>query len=69
MYRKHLKNLEHQLFLWKILNMNWEDRHTNVNVVTEASIFSVETLIIQHQLRWGRHYVHRPDICLPKQLL
>ncbi|XP_043353719.1 uncharacterized protein LOC122456749 [Dermochelys coriacea] len=69
-YRKHLKNLErqHQRFLWKILNIKWEDCHTNVSVLTEANIFSVEALIIPHYLRWSGHCVGMPDICLPELL-
>ncbi|KAH1172938.1 hypothetical protein KIL84_016777 [Mauremys mutica] len=41
-YRKHLKNLEcqPQHFLQKILNIKWEDHHTNVSVLTEANVFS-----------------------------
>ncbi|XP_074815747.1 uncharacterized protein LOC141991349 [Natator depressus] len=70
-YRKHLKNLErqHQHVLRKTLNIKWEDHHTNVSVLRETHIFSVEALIIQHQQSWSEHCVRIPDVHLPKQLL
>ncbi|CAI5796596.1 Hypothetical predicted protein [Podarcis lilfordi] len=53
----------------KILHIAWEDRRTNISVLDEAKITSVEAMILQHQLRWTGHVVWMPDYRLPKQLL
>ena len=41
---------------------------TNVSVLQDADIPSIEALIIKNQLRWSGHVVRMPDERLPKQI-
>nr|XP_060641420.1 uncharacterized protein LOC132781299 [Anolis sagrei ordinatus] len=70
-YRRHMQLLErfHQRCLRKILQISWEDKQTNVNVLEEAKTTSIEAMILCHQFRWTSHIVRMLDHCLPKQLL
>ncbi|XP_060133875.1 uncharacterized protein LOC132592550 [Zootoca vivipara] len=70
-YKRHLQLLErfHQRCLQIFLHITWEDRQTNISVLEEAKITSVEAMILQHQLCWTGHVVRMPDDHLPKQLL
>ena len=69
-YSHHLKTLEkfHQRCLRKILNISWEDRKTNVSVLQEAKMTSIEAYVIKGQLRWSGHVVRMTDERLPKQI-
>ena len=69
-YRRHLKTLEkfHQRCLRNIMNVSWEDRRTNVSVLEEAQLTSIEALIIRNQLRWSGHVVRMSEDRLPKQI-
>ena len=69
-YRRHLKALEkfHQRCLRSILNISWEDRRTNISMLKEAKMTSIEAFVIKNQLRWSSQVVRMTDKRLPKQI-
>ena len=56
-YRHHLRLLKrfHQRCLRIILNIHWNDYVTNVEVLEQAMIASVEAMLLKAQLRWAGH--------------
>jgi len=70
-YRRQVKMLEqfHQRHLRRILNIRWQDRIPNVTVLQRAKLPSIETILLQTQLRWAGHVVRMEDSRIPKQLL
>ncbi|KAM9164951.1 uncharacterized protein ACDP82_002140 [Pangshura tecta] len=70
-YRHLLKVLErhHQHCLRKILKIKWEDRRTNISVLEEAKIASIEAMIIHQQFRRTGYIVRMPDHRLPELVL
>lgn len=67
-YRSYIRLLErfHQRFLRTIRNIHLSDFITNVEVLEQAEIPSVEATILKHQLRWAGHVSRMEDHCLPK---
>ena len=70
-YRHHLRLLErfHQRCLRSILNIHWSDYITNVEVLQQAGITSVEAMLMKTQLRWAGHVSRIEDHRLPKIVL
>ena len=70
-YRRHIQQLEqfHQRCLRKILNIRWQDRVSNLQVLEKSGLPSIESLLIQRQLRWTGHVVRMSDSRIPKMLL
>ena len=70
LYSRHVKLLEqfHQRCLRQILNIKWFHRVSNVNVLEKSKLPSIETTLIQSQLRWSGHLARMQDSRLPKQL-
>jgi len=54
-YRSHLRLLErfHQRCLRTILGIHWSDFTTNVEVLEQAGITSIETMLLRTQVRWA----------------
>ena len=69
-YRKHIKLLEkfNQRCLRNIIGIKWEDKRTNLSVLDQAEVTSIETLIVKNQLRWTGHVIRMGDERLPKQI-
>ncbi|XP_035658037.1 uncharacterized protein LOC118403431 [Branchiostoma floridae] len=69
-YRRHAKRLNqfHTTRLRKILNIKWQDRIPDTEVLTSAGMPSIYTMLMQSQLRWSGHLVRMPDHRLPKKL-
>ena len=67
-YRRHLRLLErfHQRCLRIILNIHWSDYVTNVEVLEQAEITSIEAMLLKSQLRWAWHVFRMGDHRLPK---
>ena len=67
-YRHHLRLLErfHQRCLRIILNIHWRDFVTNVEVLEQAKITSIEAMLLKSQLRWAGHVSRMEDHRLPK---
>ena len=70
LYRRHVKLLDqfHQRCLRRILNIKWYNRVSNVNVLSQAQMPSIDALLTQSQLRWSGHLVRMQNNRLPKQL-
>ena len=68
LYRRHIKALTRlQLHhLRSILNIKWQDRIPDVEVVHRADTVSVEALITVSQLRWAGHVCRMANSRLPK---
>ena len=67
-YRSHIRLLErfHQRCLRTILNIHWSDLITNVEVLEQAEVPSIEAMILKYQLRWAGHVSRLEDHRLPK---
>lgn len=67
-YRHHLQLLErfHQRCLRTILEIHWSDYVTNVEVLEQAGIASIEAMLLKSQLRWAGHVSRMEDHRLPK---
>ena len=67
-YRHHLRLLErfHQRCLRVILNIHWSDYVSNVEVLEQAEITSIEVILLKSQLRWSGHVSRMDDHRLPK---
>ena len=70
-YRQHLKDLgRFQLrHLRILLNIKWQDRVTNAEVLKRSQNTGVEALLVAAQLRWTGHVWRMGDERIPKQLL
>ena len=71
LYRRHLKKLEgfHMRSLRSIMNIKWQDKITNLEVLDRAKSTSIEAMILQSRLRWTGHIIRMEDHRLPKQLM
>ena len=67
-YLHHLRPLErfHQRCLRIILNIHWSDYVSNVEVLEQAEITSIEAILLKSQLRWAGHVYKMDDHRLPK---
>ena len=70
-YQLHAKRLNHfhTSCLRKLLNIKWQDRIPDTEVLKRAGMQSVHTLVKLAQLRWTGHFTRMPDECLPKKIL
>ena len=71
LYRRDLKKLErfHQQKLRSLMNIRWQDRVTNSEVLTRAGSRSIESIIMRHRLRWSGHVSRMSEMRLPRQIL
>ena len=69
-YRRHIKRLDqfHLRCLRRILNISWEERITNQEVLRRSDLPGIEAMIIRAQLRWTGHVMRQDDTRLPKQI-
>ena len=67
-YRCQLRILErfHQRCLRTILNIHWSEFVTNVEVLEQAKLTSIEAMLLKSQLRWVGHVSRMEDHRLPK---
>ncbi|KAK3895118.1 hypothetical protein Pcinc_001133 [Petrolisthes cinctipes] len=67
LYRSDIQSLERfqQYKLRQILKIPWESHTTNVAVLNQASVTSVEATIIHHRLRWAGHVQRMEPFRLP----
>ena len=68
LYRKQIRLLErfHQRCLRSILGIKWQDHVSNEEVLKRASLSSLESILLQVQLRWAGHVTRMEDVHLPK---
>ena len=69
-YQRHAKKLNHfnTTCLRKLLNIKWQDRIPDTEVLAQADLPSIYTILMQSQLRWAGHVARMPDHRLPKWL-
>ena len=70
-YQRHTKRLKHfhTSCLRKLLQIKWQDRIPDTEVLKRAGMQSVHTLQKLAQLRWAGHVTRMPDERLPKKIL
>ena len=59
----------HTSCLRKLLNIKWQDRIPDTEVLKRAGVQSVHTLLKLAQLRWAGHVTRMPEERLPKKSL
>ena len=52
-----------------ILNIKWQDRVSNLQILDMAESTSIEAVILKSRLRWVGHVIRMEDNRLPKQLM
>ena len=59
LYRKQIKQLEsfHMRSLRRIMDIRWQDKVTNLQVLDRANAVSIEALLLKAQLRWTGHVI------------
>ena len=55
-----------QRCLHTILNIHWNNFITNVEVLEQAEVSSIEAMILKYMLRWAGHVSRLEDHHLPK---
>lgn len=70
-YARHAKQLNHfhMTCLRRLLNIRWQDKIPDTEVLTRANLPSIHTILQQTQVRWAGHVCRMSDERLPKQLL
>ena len=70
-YSRHAKQLNHFHLscLRRLLHIKWQDKIPDTEVLEQAGIPSIHTLLQKAQVRWAGHVVRMEDSRLPKQLL
>ncbi|CAH1233287.1 Hypp666 [Branchiostoma lanceolatum] len=71
LYRRHVKQLEqfHMRSLRRIMDISWQDRVTNQQVLDLAQCTSVKAIVLKSQLRWTGHVIRMSDDRIPRQLM
>ena len=71
LYKRHLNQLGrfHIRSLRTILNIKWQNRVSNLQVLDLAESNSIEAIILKSRLRWVVHVIRIEDNRLPKQLM
>ena len=70
-YRRHARQLNHfhMRCLRNIMHIHWQDKIPDTEVLKQADLPSIYTLLQKAQVRWAGHVSRMPDTRLPKQLL
>jgi hypothetical protein len=54
--------------LRSILQIRWQDKVTNIEVLDRANSTSIESMLLMAQLRWTGHVIRMSDERIPKKL-
>ena len=70
-YQRHVRKLNHfhTKCLRRILGIKWQDKIPDTMVLSQAGIPTINTILMQAQLRWAGHVARMPDHRIPKQLM
>ena len=68
-YQHHAKKLNHfhTTCLRKLLNIKWQDRIPDTEILAQVDLPSIYTILMQSQLCWAGHVARMPDHRLPKK--
>ena len=68
LYRRHIRKLSqvHLRHLRQILRISWKDHISNIDVLRQANMSSIEAILTAAQLRWTRHVTRMSSDRLPK---
>ena len=68
LYREQIRLLErfHQRCLRSIFGIKWRDHVSNEEVLKRANLPSIESILLQVQLRWTGHITRMEDARMPK---
>ncbi|KAJ1204190.1 hypothetical protein NDU88_007971 [Pleurodeles waltl] len=61
-------NRLHMNCLRRLLKNTWQDKVPDADILSQAVLPSIYTLMRRAQVRWEDHLVSMPDIRLPKRL-
>ena len=69
-YQRHARKLSHfhTTSLRRLLNIKWQDKIPDTEVLAQAGLSSIRTILMQAQLRWAGRVARMPDHRLPKRL-
>ncbi|KAJ1205004.1 hypothetical protein NDU88_000439 [Pleurodeles waltl] len=69
-YKRLAKKLNrfHMNYLRRLLKMSWQDKVPDTDVLSQAGLQSIYSLLRRAQVRWAGHLVRMQDIRLPKRL-
>ena len=67
--QEHKLNAFHMRCLRRILNITWQDKVPNTEVLERAALPSMYTILKQRRMRWLGHVVRMDDGRIPKDLL
>ena len=69
-YRRHVKKLHAFMMrhLRSIMKIRWQDKVTNIKVIMQARLPSMEDLLIRKNLRWTGLFLRMPTYRLPRQV-
>ena len=70
-YKRHARKLNHfhTTCLRRLLDIKWQDKVPDTEVLARAELPSIHTILMQHQLRWAGHLVRMSEDRIPKRLL
>ena len=72
LYRKQIKQLEgfHKITTRRrIMDIRWQDKVTNLQVLDRPNAVSIEALLLKAQLRWTGHVIRMDASHIPPQIL
>ena len=71
LYRHQMRKLEafHASCLQKILGLRWWDRVPRVEMRRRLDVTTIESMILNRQIRWAGHVIRMPEERLPRQVL
>ena len=59
----------HMASLRRILGIKWQDKVTNVDVLSDSSMLSIHSLLMKRRLRWIGHVRRMDDGRIPKDIM
>ena len=62
-YQQHARKLSqfHTTCLRRLMDIKWQDKIPDTEVLARAELPSIHTILLQHQLRWAGHLMRMSD--------